>query len=160
MNGVFSINKIGVSPPERMSTASVIASLFSGEDLSAIMVLPVRKDAMVTPPKQGWTPAAITENEWRCWKIPRPTATHSPWERRKILCVVVQDKVTVIFIISNTKRTCNYQDSVTYQTTWAASLKKLLGKSRIHHFPYPHAFKKGNRIFNDGEAAIKNSHFP
>lgn len=65
VNGVFSVNKIGVSPPERMSTASVIDSLFSGEDLSAIMVLPVRKDVMVTSPKQGWTPAAITENEWR-----------------------------------------------------------------------------------------------
>ena len=53
MNGVFSINKIGVSPPERMSTASVIDNLFSGEYLSAIMVLPVRKDAMVTSPEQG-----------------------------------------------------------------------------------------------------------
>ena len=65
VNGMLSINKIGVSPPERMSTASVIDNLFSGEDLSAIMVLPMRKDAMVTSPKQGWTPAAITENEWR-----------------------------------------------------------------------------------------------
>ena len=46
-------------------------------------------------------------------------------------------------------------DSVTYQITWAASLKKLLGKSRVHHFPYPHAFKKGSGIFNDGGAAIK-----
>ena len=45
-------------------------------------------------------------------------------------------------------------DSVTYQITWAASLKKLLGKSRVHHFPYPHAFKKGSGIFNDGGAAI------
>ena len=53
VNGVFSINKIGVSPPKRMSTASIIDSLFSGEDLSAIMVLPVRKDAVVTSPKQG-----------------------------------------------------------------------------------------------------------
>ena len=53
VNDVFSVNKIGVSPPERMSTASVIESLFSGEDLSVIMVLPVRKDAVVTSPKQG-----------------------------------------------------------------------------------------------------------
>ena len=53
VNGVFSVNKIGVSPPERMSTASVIDILFSDEDLRAIMVLPVRKDAMVTSPKQG-----------------------------------------------------------------------------------------------------------
>ena len=53
VNGVFSVYKIGVSPPERMSTASVIDSLFSGEDLSAIMVLPVRKDVVVTSPKQG-----------------------------------------------------------------------------------------------------------
>ena len=53
VNGVFSVNKIGVSPPERMLIASVIDSLFSSEDLSAIMVLPVRKDAMVTSPKQG-----------------------------------------------------------------------------------------------------------
>ena len=38
-------------------------------------------------------------------------------------------------------------------------LEKILGKSRIHHFPYPHAFKKGNGIFN-GEAAIKKSPLP
>ena len=61
VNGMLSVNKIGVSPPKRMSTANVIDSLFSGEDLSVIMVLPVRKDAVVTSPKQGWTPAAITE---------------------------------------------------------------------------------------------------
>ena len=53
MNDMLSVNKIGVSPPERMSTASVIESLFSGEDLSVIMVLPVRKDDVVTSPKQG-----------------------------------------------------------------------------------------------------------
>ena len=50
---MFSVNKIGVAPPERTSTASVFDSLFSGRDMSAIMVLPVRKDAMVTSPKQG-----------------------------------------------------------------------------------------------------------
>nr|CAN60680.1 hypothetical protein VITISV_033696 [Vitis vinifera] len=53
VNGMLSVNKIGVSSPEMMSTASVIDSLFSGEDLSVIMMLPVRKDAVVTSPKQG-----------------------------------------------------------------------------------------------------------
>ncbi|CBI30030.3 unnamed protein product, partial [Vitis vinifera] len=48
VNGVFSGNKIGVSPPEGVSAASVINGLFSGVDLSANTVLPMRKGAVLS----------------------------------------------------------------------------------------------------------------
>ncbi|KAL6336786.1 hypothetical protein AAG906_036100 [Vitis piasezkii] len=48
VNGVFSGNKIGVSPPEGVSAAGVINGLFSGVDLSANTVLPMRKGAVLS----------------------------------------------------------------------------------------------------------------
>ena len=44
--------------------------------------------------------------------------------------------------------------------TWVASLKKSPSKPYIYALPISICIQKGSKIFNEGEAAIEDLHFP